>query len=96
LRYNALNKVQWMPEDAQPNKVPLIFFRTLSGSEPVREWLKELPVEERQAIGRDLLRAQWQMARGNAAVPRDGRRPLGNSDGPAHETHGTRVALPLP
>jgi hypothetical protein len=37
----------------------LIFFRTLTGSEPVREWLKELPEEERQAIGKDLLRAQW-------------------------------------
>jgi phage-related protein len=25
----------------------------------VREWLKELPEEERQAVGKDLLRAQW-------------------------------------
>jgi phage-related protein len=40
-------------------KIPLIFFRTLAGSEPVREWLKELPAEERQSIGTDLLRAQW-------------------------------------
>jgi phage-related protein len=46
-------------EDPQPQKIPLIFFRTLAGSEPVREWLKELPEQERQAIGRDLLRAQW-------------------------------------
>jgi len=37
----------------------LIFFRTLAGREPVREWLKELPEEERHAIGKDLLRAQW-------------------------------------
>jgi phage-related protein len=43
----------------RPNKIPLIFFRTLAGSEPVREWLKDLPAEERQAIGRDLMRAQW-------------------------------------
>ena len=43
----------------QPEKIPLIFFRAITGSEPVREWLKELPEEERQAIGRDLLRAQW-------------------------------------
>ena len=46
-------------EDPQPRKIPLIFSRTNAGSEPVREWLKELPEEERQAIGRDLLRAQW-------------------------------------
>jgi len=43
----------------EPRKIPLIFFRTLAGSEPVREWLMELAREERQAIGRDLLRAQW-------------------------------------
>jgi hypothetical protein len=47
-----------MAEDPQPKKVPLIFFRTLAESEPVREWLKQLPEEERQAIGKDLLRAQ--------------------------------------
>ena len=48
-----------MAEAPQPQKIPSIFFRTLAGSEPVREWLKELPEEERQAIGKDLLRAQW-------------------------------------
>ena len=46
-------------EGPQPNKIPLIFFRTLAGAEPVREWLKGLPEVERQAIGRDLMRAQW-------------------------------------
>ena len=35
--------------DSQPQKIPLIFFRTGSGHEPVREWLKELPQTERQA-----------------------------------------------
>ena len=48
-----------MADNPQPKKTPLIFFRTLAGSEPVREWLKGLPEEERQAIGKDLLRAQW-------------------------------------
>jgi phage-related protein len=46
-------------EDTQAQKIPLIFFRARSGSEPVREWPKELPEAERQAIGKDLLRAQW-------------------------------------
>jgi phage-related protein len=46
-------------EAPQPHKVPLIFYRSRSGSEPVREWLKGLPEAERQAIGKDLLRAQW-------------------------------------
>ncbi len=42
-----------------PQKIPLIFFRTDSGTEPVREWLKNLDRAERQIIGQDLLRAQW-------------------------------------
>ena len=48
-----------MADAPQPKKIPLIFFRTMGGSEPVRDWLKELPEEERRAIGKDLLRAQW-------------------------------------
>jgi phage-related protein len=48
-----------MVADPQPRKIPLIFFRTSARSEPVREWLRALPQEERQAIGKYLLRAQW-------------------------------------
>jgi phage-related protein len=55
---HVLCKVQ-MTDDPPPQKFPLIFFRASTGSEPVREWLKGLPGAERQAIGRDLLRAQW-------------------------------------
>jgi phage-related protein len=35
-------------------------YRTGADSEPVREWLKGLAEAERHAIGKDLLRAQWQ------------------------------------
>ena len=42
-----------------PRKIPLVFFRTRTGSEPVREWLKKLEESDRHAIGKDLLRAQW-------------------------------------
>jgi phage-related protein len=48
-----------MKENPQPQKTPLVFYRLESGTEPVREWLLELPVPERQAIGKDLLKAQW-------------------------------------
>jgi hypothetical protein len=47
-----------MPDGPLSQKIPLIFFRTTAGSEPVREWLKGLDEPERQAIGKDLLRAQ--------------------------------------
>jgi hypothetical protein len=46
-------------QDDRPQKIPLIFFRTRTGREPVREWLKSLDFVERKAIGTDLLRAQW-------------------------------------
>ena len=62
-----------MAGDPQPRKIPLIFARTGAGSEPVREWLKELPETERQAIGKDLLRAQWRWPVGMPLC-----RPLGN------------------
>jgi phage-related protein len=60
-------------EDPQPRKIPLIFYRSRLGSEPVREWLKELAEVERQAIGKDLMRAQWRWPVGMPLC-----RPLGN------------------
>ena len=48
-----------MPDDPEPQKIPLMFYCTEAGSEPVREWLKGLLQVERHAIGRDLMRAQW-------------------------------------
>ena len=59
--------------DTPPHKIPLIFFESQSGSEPVRDWLRELPEGERQAIGRDLLRAQWRWPVGMPLC-----RPMGN------------------
>lgn len=40
-------------------KIPLVFFRSASGNEPVREWLKDLAADDRLVIGQDLMRAQW-------------------------------------
>src|SRR5579884_1224210 len=48
-----------MPLAERPAKIPLVFFRTDSGTEPVRDWIKSLNDSERQAIGKDLLRPQW-------------------------------------
>jgi phage-related protein len=42
-----------------PRKVPLRFYRTKGGSEPVREWLKNLPPKDRKVIGEDLMRVQF-------------------------------------
>lgn len=40
-------------------RLQVFFFRTSSGSEPVRERLKGLPDEDRRAIGHDLKTAQY-------------------------------------
>jgi phage-related protein len=48
-----------MVEGLRPRKIPLNFYQSRPGSEPVRDWLKDLPEQERKAIGKDLLRAQW-------------------------------------
>jgi phage-related protein len=47
------------PAAEPPRKIPLVFYRAARGAEPVREWLKALPVAERQVIGQDLMRVQW-------------------------------------
>ncbi|MFA5957074.1 type II toxin-antitoxin system RelE/ParE family toxin [Hyphomicrobium sp.] len=39
--------------------IELVFFRTSAGAEPVRDWLKELPAEDRNRIGLDLMRVQY-------------------------------------
>lgn len=76
----------------KPQKTPLIFYRTAGGREPVREWLKGLNEKERQAIGKDLMRAQWRWPVGMPLC-----RPLGNglweirSDLPTSQT--ARVLL---
>jgi hypothetical protein len=41
----------------RPLKV--VFFRTETGNEPVREWLKELPKEDCEMIGADVLTVQY-------------------------------------
>lgn len=40
-------------------KIPLVFYRTASGNEPVRDWLKELDRDDRLEVGGDLQRVQY-------------------------------------
>lgn len=39
---------------SEMKRVPAIFYRTESGREPVREWLREMPIEDRRRIGEDI------------------------------------------
>jgi phage-related protein len=39
-------------------EIPVVFYRSATGVEPVREWLRTLPAEDRRAIGGDLATLQ--------------------------------------
>lgn len=48
--------------DKDGNQEPIlnvVFYKTESGNEPVREWLKDLSKADRQAIGEDIKTAQY-------------------------------------
>jgi phage-related protein len=39
---------------SDPKRLPAAFYRAASGMEPVRDWLKELPVTDRRTLGYDI------------------------------------------
>lgn len=39
---------------ARLTEIPVVFYRTAGGIEPVREWLRSLPEDDRRTIGLDL------------------------------------------
>ncbi len=45
--------------DERPLEIPVRFYRTAAGREPVLEWLRGLDKEDRRAIGLDLMRVQF-------------------------------------
>ena len=47
-----------MPEQKH-KKLPALFYRTAAGREPVREWLKNLPVEDRRILGTDIATVEF-------------------------------------
>ncbi len=46
-----------MPASLKP--IPLRFWKSATGREPVREWLNELPREDQRTIGRDIAKVQF-------------------------------------
>lgn len=47
------------PSDSRTPILEVRFFRSNAGSEPVREWLKSLPLEQRRSIGEHIKTAQF-------------------------------------
>jgi phage-related protein len=46
-----------MPND--PKKIRAVFYRAANGTEPVRDWLRELPIQDRKAIGQDIALVEY-------------------------------------
>jgi len=84
-----------MTDASASQKIPLVFFRTAAGSEPVRGMVEGV-AEGRASRGRTgPVTGAMAVASGYAAVPAVGERPMGNSDGPADGAHSTCNRLPL-
>ena len=47
-----------MPSEGKRPQLPVFFYRTQTGTEPVRAWLQALPETDRRTIGTDLRRVQ--------------------------------------
>jgi phage-related protein len=43
----------------QPHPIPLVFWRSATSREPVREWLNQLSREDKRVIGRDIAKVQY-------------------------------------
>ena len=53
---------------ASTRKIPAIFYRSASGDEPVRDWLKAPDKADRQAIGDDIAYVQYKWPIGKPRV----------------------------
>ena len=58
---------------SRPQKIPLVFYRTPTGADVVLEWLRKLPDDDRNVVGQDLMRVQFQWPVGMPIC-----RPLGD------------------
>lgn len=46
-------------DEKKHKKIRAVFYRSDSGREPVREWLKSLPADAKKLIGKDISKAEF-------------------------------------
>ena len=68
-------------------RFPAKFYRAPSGREPVREWLKALSAQDRQSIGEDIARVEFQWPAASLPLVRSLGRDLWEVR--SNLTHGT-------
>ena len=44
---------------ARLTEIPVVFYRTSGGAEPVLDWLRNLPPDDRRVVGTDLATVQF-------------------------------------
>ncbi len=73
----------------QAPEVPVRFYRSATGREPVLEWLRSLDKEDRRAIGLDLMRVQfgWPIGMPSMRSLKDGLWEV-RSNLPSQRSHG--------
>ena len=71
-------------------KIDLYFYRSAGGNEPVRDWLKALPEDQRREVGLDLQRVQYRWPIG---MPFNGERTLGSANRVAWRQYRARFYL---
>jgi phage-related protein len=49
----------WKVAARDPEKTPIRFYRTAAGGEPVLDWMRGLPKNDRRSVGGDLARVQY-------------------------------------
>jgi len=76
-----------MNEEKRAPILDVNFYRTDSGKEPVREWLKSLPSEDKKIIGEDIKTAQFGWPVGMPLI-----RPLGKGLYEVRSTLINRIA----
>jgi phage-related protein len=61
VRYDLIDNVYkfWYNMPEEDKKLDVSFFRSDTGNEPVRDWLRSLLKEERKIIGEDILKVQF-------------------------------------
>jgi phage-related protein len=77
----------WYKMGNGEERLEVVFFRSATGNEPVREWLLSLPKAERKCIGDDVLKVQYCWPIGKPLVG-----SLGNGFWEVRSRIGERIA----
>lgn len=74
-------------------EIPVVFYRSAGGAEPVREWLRSLPAQDRRVIGGDLATLQVGWPMGMPLCRALGAGFVGDAEQSAEQANGATVVF---